>query len=151
MTSIDASPRAAARAEVVDAPTMLRAAGLRVTTQRSAVLDVLRQSAHVAVDELHERVHEQIPGIALQTVHGIVNDITAAGIAQRVSLPGASSSLYELARGDNHHHVQCVVCGRVEDVDCVVGEAPCLTPSHDHDMRILEASVTFRGICADCE
>jgi len=134
-----------------DASTRLRSAGLRVTTQRTAVLEALAETAHAAVDELHERVQAQIPGIALQTVHGIVNDLTNAGIAQRVSLPGASSSLYEMARGDNHHHVQCVVCGRVEDVECVVGAAPCLTPSHTHGMRLLEAAITFRGVCADCE
>lgn len=133
------------------APDMLRRAGLRVTAQRTAVLDALSGTGHAAVDELHERVQDRIPGIALQTVHGIVNDLTAAGIAQRVSLPGATSALYELARGDNHHHVQCVVCGRVEDVECVVGEAPCLAPSDTHDMRILEAAITFRGICSDCE
>lgn len=133
------------------APDTLRRAGLRVTAQRTAVLDALSATSHAAVDELHERVQSRIPGVALQTVHGIVNDLTAAGIAQRVSLPGAASALYELARGDNHHHVQCVVCGRVEDVECVVGEAPCLTPHDDHGMRILEASVTFRGVCADCD
>ncbi|MGO1234477.1 MAG: Fur family transcriptional regulator [Microbacterium gubbeenense] len=135
----------------IDAPARLRGAGLRVTTQRTAVLEALAETAHAAVDELHERVQTRIPGVALQTVHGIVNDLTSAGIAQRVSLPGATSALYEMARGDNHHHVQCVVCGRVEDVDCVVGAAPCLTPSHTHGMRVLEAAITFRGVCADCE
>ncbi|WP_110588519.1 Fur family transcriptional regulator [Microbacterium suaedae] len=133
------------------APDMLRRAGLRVTAQRAAVLDALSGTPHAAVDELHEYVQERIPGIALQTVHGIVNDLTAAGIAQRVSLPGAASALYELARADNHHHVQCVVCGRVEDVECVVGEAPCLAPSQTHDMRILEAAITFRGVCSSCD
>ncbi|MBU3995269.1 MAG: transcriptional repressor, partial [Actinobacteria bacterium] len=52
---------------------------------------------------------------------------------------------------DNHHHVQCIVCHRIEDVDCVVGEAPCLTPHDAHGMRVLEASVTFRGVCAACD
>jgi Fur family ferric uptake transcriptional regulator len=135
----------------VDAPTRLRAAGLRVTAQRVAVLEALSRTAHAAVDMLHEHVQREIPGLALQTVHGIVNDFTAAHVAQRVSLPGASSALYELARGNNHHHVQCIVCGRVEDVECVVGEAPCLTPSDAHGMRIVEAAITFRGICEDCE
>ena len=135
----------------VDSATRLRAAGLRVTAQRLAVLDALSEVAHAAVDELHERVQAQMPGIALQTVHGIAGDLTAAGIAQRVSLPGAASALYELARGDNHHHVQCIVCGRVEDVECAIGEAPCLTPSDAHGMRIVEAAVTFRGICENCE
>lgn len=139
------------RDEVFDATQALRATGLRVTSQRVAVLDALAGRPHAAVDELHAAVAERIAGIALQTVHGIVNDLTDAGIAQRVSLPGAASALYELARGDNHHHVQCIACGRVEDVPCAVGAAPCLHPSHDHGMRVLEASVTFRAICHECE
>lgn len=130
---------------------VLRRAGLRVTAQRVAVLESLAAHPHAAVDTLHADVLERIPGIALQTVHGVVNDFTAAGIAQRVSLPGAPSALYEIAAQDNHHHIQCVVCGRVEDVPCAVGEAPCLNPSHDHGMRVLEASVTFRAICPECE
>lgn len=129
----------------------LRRAGLRVTAQRVAVLDSLALHPHASVDKLHADVQDRIPGIALQTVHGIVNDLTASGLAQRVSLPGATSALYEVAAQDNHHHVQCVVCGRVEDVPCAVGEAPCLHPSHDHGMRVLEASVTFRAICPECE
>lgn len=130
---------------------VLRRAGLRVTAQRVAVLESLAAHPHAAVDTLHADVLDRIPGIALQTVHGVVNDFTAAGIAQRVSLPGAPSALYEIAALDNHHHIQCVVCGRVEDVACAVGEAPCLHPSHDHGMRVLEASVTFRAICPECE
>ena len=129
----------------------LRRAGLRVTAQRVAVLESMAAHPHAAVDVLHADVLDRIPGIALQTVHGVVNDLTAAGIAQRVSLPGATSALYEIAAKDNHHHMQCVVCGRVEDVACVVGDAPCLHPSHDHGMRVLEASVTFRAICPECE
>ncbi|WP_105566897.1 Fur family transcriptional regulator [Microbacterium halophytorum] len=135
-------------AEQADA---LRRAGLRVTAQRVAVLESLAAHPHAAVDALHADVLERIPGIALQTVHGVVNDLTAAGIAQRVSLPGAPSALYEIAARDNHHHIQCVECGRVEDVPCAVGEAPCLQPSHGHGMRVIEATVTFRAICSDCE
>ena len=100
----------------LDAADALRGAGLRVTAQRVAVLESLAGHPHAAVDELHAAVRDRIPGIALQTVHGIVGDLTEAGIAQRVSLPGAPSALYELARTDNHHHLQCVVCGKVEDV-----------------------------------
>ncbi|MGI6879404.1 Fur family transcriptional regulator [Microbacterium sp. gxy059] len=134
-----------------DIASVLRGAGLRVTAQRIAVLQALAARPHAAVDELHRMVIERIPGIALQTVHGVVGDLTEAGIAQRVSLPGAPSALYEMRRDDNHHHVQCIVCGRVEDVECVIGEAPCLEPSHTHGMRVIAASVTFRAICSRCE
>ncbi|GAA5148691.1 Fur family transcriptional regulator [Microbacterium pseudoresistens] len=128
----------------------LRAAGLRVTAQRIAVLDALRTRPHATAEIVHGLVRDRVPGIALPTVHSVLGDLTAAGIVSRVSLPDSGSALYELQH-DNHHHLQCVSCGRVEDVDCAVGAAPCLHPSRDHGMRILEAAVTYRAICPECE
>ncbi len=96
-------------------------------------------------------IRDTLPGIALATVHGILNDLTDAAVVQRVNLPDVGSALYELRSDDNHHHLQCVSCGRVEDVACAVGAAPCLHPSHDHGMRILEAAVTYRALCHECE
>lgn len=141
---MDAAPHAASE--------RLRAAGLRVTVQRVAVLDALADRPHVSAESVFSALREKLGGVALPTVHGILGDLTSAGIVRKVSLPDATSALYEVQHEfDNHHHVQCVECGRVEDVACAVGEAPCLHPSHDHGMRILEASVTYRAICSDCE
>lgn len=135
-----------------EAPERLRAAGLRVTVQRVAVLGALSERPHTSAETVHSSLRDDLNGLALPTVHGILNDLTNAGIVRRVSLPDAASALYEVQHTfDNHHHLQCVECGRVEDVACAVGEAPCLHPSHDHGMRILEASVTYRAICSDCE
>ncbi|WP_193598506.1 Fur family transcriptional regulator [Microbacterium sp. YJN-G] len=135
-----------------EAPTRLRAAGLRVTVQRVAVLNTLSTRPHASADTVHSALRETLSGVALPTVHGILGDLTAAGLVRRVSLPDAPSALYEVQHEfDNHHHLQCVECGRVEDVACAVGAAPCLHPSHDHGMRIIEASVTYRAICSDCE
>lgn len=138
-------------ATTVAPPERLRRAGLRVTVQRVAVLDALSRYPHASAEALHAVLRDTTPGIALPTVHGIVNDLTGAGIISRVSLPDVGSALYEIQADDNHHHVQCIECGRVEDVACAIGEAPCLHPSHDHGMRIIEASVTYRAICSNCE
>lgn len=136
---------------VIDFPTQLRGAGLRVTNQRVHVLSALHQQPHASAEAVFSDIRHSLPGIAQATVHGILNDLTSAGIVRRVSLPDVGSALYELQHDDNHHHVQCVSCGRVEDVACAVGAAPCLHPSHDHGMRILEAAVTYRALCPECE
>ncbi len=134
------------------APERLRAAGLRVTVQRVAVIETLAARPHASAESVFSSLRDRLSGVALPTVHGILGDLTGAGIVRRVSLPDAASALYEVQdEFDNHHHLQCVECGRVEDVACAVGEAPCLHPSHDHGMRIIEASVTYRAICSDCE
>ncbi len=130
----------------------LRRADLRVTAQRVAVYRMLIEHPHSSADAVFGRIRETVPGIALPSVHNVLGDLVSADIVRRVSLPDSDRALYELAEpANNHHHVQCVMCGVVKDVDCAVGHAPCLTPAQDHGMRVLEAAVTFRAICSDCE
>ncbi|MBV0894346.1 Fur family transcriptional regulator [Microbacterium sp. NC79] len=130
----------------------LRRANLRVTAQRVAVYRTLAEHPHSSADVVFSQVRESVPGIALPSVHNVLGDLVSADLVRRVSLPDGDRALYELAEpADNHHHVQCVVCGSVQDVECAVGHAPCLTPSDNHGMRVLEATVTFRAICSECE
>ena len=129
----------------------LRAKGLRATTQRVAVLDFLHHHPHADAEGVFQGTRPSLPTISLQAVHLIVQDLSAEGLIRRISPPDSASARYETRIDDNHHHVQCMDCGRIEDVDCVVGHAPCLDPSHTHGMRIVEASIVFRGICRDCE
>lgn len=130
---------------------LLREHGLRATAGRIAALDHLHAHPHSSVADVHGALVERLPSLTLQSVHNIAHDLTECGLLRRIDLPDTGSARYETRTGDNHHHVQCVVCHRIEDVDCVVGEAPCLVPGHAHGMRLLEAAVTFRGVCAECD
>jgi len=75
--------------------------------------------------------------------------LTAAGLVRRIE-PAGSPALFERRVGDNHHHIVCRSCGVVADVDCAVGEAPCLTASDDHGFSIDEAEVVYWGLCPGC-
>ena len=129
----------------------LHAAHVRVTSQRLAVLATLDAHPHSTAGEIVQAVdgHER-ETLTVQGAYAMLQHLEAAQLVRRVSLPDSPSARWETRVGDNHHHVQCIMCGRVEDVDCVVGEAPCLTPSDTHGMRILEAQIVFRGICSAC-
>lgn len=129
----------------------LRECGLRVTQGRVAALTYVAAHPHSSAAEIHGALAERLPSLSPQSVHNIVGDLTANGILRRIDLPDSGRALYEPLRGDNHHHVQCIVCHRIEDVECSVGSAPCMQPHGDHGMRVLEAAVTFRGICAECD
>lgn len=130
---------------------ILRAQGLRATSGRIAALGYIQEHPHTSVGDIHAALEAAAHELPEQSVRNIANDLTACGILRRIDLPDTGSALFEITRGDNHHHVQCVICQRIEDIDCVVGEAPCLTPAHTHGMRLLEAAVTFRGVCAACD
>jgi Fur family ferric uptake transcriptional regulator len=127
----------------------IHAAGLKVTAGRLAVFSALASAAHADAETILRAISPELPGTSIQSVHNVLRDLTEAGLIRKIS-PAGSASLYERRIGDNHHHAVCVSCGRVVDVDCVIGEAPCLTPSDSSGFTIESAEVTFWGRCEDC-
>ncbi len=128
----------------------IRAAGLRVTAQRVAVLDVLRsERSHRRADEVSALVGERLGVVSVKAVYDALNALVEAGLARRIA-PAGGAALFEARSGDNHHHLVCRVCGATVDVDCVVGAAPCLQASDDRGYALDEAEVTFWGVCPDC-
>jgi Fur family transcriptional regulator, stress-responsive regulator len=127
----------------------LRGAGLRVTAARVALLEAVGAGDHLEVEAIAAGVRERIGHVSLQAVYEALNALTAAGLLRRIE-PDGSPARFERRVGDNHHHVACRSCGAVADVDCAVGEAPCLTPSEDHGFAIDEAQVIFWGLCPGC-
>ncbi|WP_024801036.1 Fur family transcriptional regulator [Nocardia sp. BMG51109] len=127
----------------------LRAAGLRVTAPRVAVLDVVTALPHSDADRVAVTVRERIGSVSTQAVYDVLRACVNAGLLRRIE-PAGSAALYEARTGDNHHHLVCRTCGTVVDVDCAVGSAPCLDPSDTHGFSIDEAEVVYWGQCPDC-
>ena len=128
----------------------LRHAGLRVTRPRTAVLDVLVDHPHADAETIATAARAVHPSISPQAVYGVLKALVGGGLARRIE-PAGGPALYELRVGDNHHHLVCRECGRVADVDCVVGQAPCLAPSETAGFAVDEAEVVFWGLCAGCQ
>jgi Fe2+ or Zn2+ uptake regulation protein len=129
---------------------VLRAAGLRVTGPRLAVLRALRRRPHAEAETVRSMVAEELGAVSPQATYNVLAALVDAGIARRIE-PAGSVALYELRVGDNHHHVVCRGCGITADVDCAVGRRPCLTPSDTHGFVLDEAEVTFWGLCPACQ
>ena len=128
----------------------LRSAGLRATAIRLAVIDVLETMPHAGVQEIAEAVRQLLGTASRQAVYDALDQLLVADLVRHIE-PAGSPARYELRVGDNHHHVVCRRCGRAADVDCAVGEAPCLEPSHTHGFVLDEAEVTFWGLCPQCQ
>jgi Fur family ferric uptake transcriptional regulator len=127
----------------------LRGSGLRVTAARVALLETVRGGDHLGVDAIATGVRERIGHNSHQAVYDALYALTGAGLIRRLE-PAGSPARFEGRVGDNHHHVVCRSCGVVADVDCAVGEAPCLTASDDHGFSVGEAEVIYWGLCPDC-
>jgi Fur family transcriptional regulator, stress-responsive regulator len=129
----------------------LRGKGLRVTSQRQAVLAVLAEKPHATAAELATVLADgSIAELSKQGLYNVLDDLTRVGLVRCIE-PAGSATRYELRVGDNHHHVVCRSCGRMEDIDCAVGEAPCLEPARASGFVVDEAEVTWWGLCASCQ
>jgi len=128
---------------------MLRGAALRVTRPRLAVLAAVHAHPHADTDAILAASRSGLGAVSHQAVYDVLRALTDAGLVRRIQPPG-SVARYESRVGDNHHHVVCRVCGAIADVDCAVGDTPCLTASDDHGFSIDEAEVVYRGLCPDC-
>ncbi len=131
----------------------LRAAELRVTRPRVAVMDAVHANPHADTETIFGAVRAGLPEVSRQAVYDVLNALTAVGLVRRIQ-PSGSVARYESRVDDNHHHVVCRSCGDIADVDCAVGEAPCLTASDDDGslagFAIDEAEVIYWGLCPDC-
>jgi Fur family transcriptional regulator, stress-responsive regulator len=127
----------------------LRGAGLRVTAVRVALLETVRGGDHLPVEGVAAGVRDRVGHVSLQAVYEALHALTAARLIRRIE-PAGSPARFEGRVGDNHHHIVCRSCGVVADVDCAVGEAPCLTPSGNDGFAIDEAEVVYWGLCPAC-
>lgn len=132
-----------------DAAELLRSAGLRVTRPRTAVIEVLHVIPHSPADDVATAARERLGRVSRQAVYDVLHALHAAGLVRRIE-PAGSPARYELATGDNHHHLVCRRCGALADVDCALGQAPCLEPPQTHGYAVDEAEVVFWGTCPDC-
>ncbi len=127
----------------------LRAASLRVTQPRLAVLAALQERPHVDTETVIEAVRQELGSVSHQAIYDVLRVLTDAGLVRRIQ-PAGSIARYETRVGDNHHHLVCRSCNVISDVDCAVGTAPCLTASEDHGFVVDEAEVVYWGLCPNC-
>ena len=134
---------------VSDFAEQLRIADLRVTRPRLAVLEAVHTHQHADTDTVFSAVRDSLPEVSRQAVYDVLAALTTSGLLRRIQ-PSGSVARYESRVGDNHHHVVCRSCGTIGDVDCTVGDVPCLTPADDQGFLVDEAEVIYGGLCPDC-
>ena len=127
----------------------LRAADLRVTRPRLAVLSALHDRPHADTETVISAVRRELGTVSHQAIYDVLRALTDARLVRRIQ-PAGAIARYEVRVGDNHHHLVCRSCGVIADVDCAVGHAPCLTADDDHGFVVDEAEVVYWGTCPGC-
>jgi Fe2+ or Zn2+ uptake regulation protein len=117
------------------------------------VLEAVHGHPHADTETILSAVRSGLPDVSRQAVYDVLNALTAVGLVRRIQ-PLGMVARYESRVGDNHHHVVCRSCGVIADIDCAVGDAPCLTPSDDDNALegfvLDEAEVIYWGFCPHC-
>ncbi|MDY6054677.1 Fur family transcriptional regulator [Micrococcus sp.] len=135
--------------EVLDDRALMRGAGLRVTAPRLAVLSALRAHPHADAGTVLAAARTELPTVSHQAVYDCLRALTGAGLVRSLQ-PAGSTTRYEIALHDNHHHLVCRSCGTLVDVPCQAGHAPCLDIPEDHGFTVDEAEVYYWGRCPAC-
>jgi Fur family ferric uptake transcriptional regulator len=128
---------------------LLRQRGIQITAQRLAVFRAVSAQPHITADAVADVVRAEIGAISLQSVYDALALLVAERLIRRIQ-PAGSAARFEDRVGDNHHHLICRICGRLVDIDCAVGSAPCLTATDDKGYEIDEAEVAYWGRCPEC-
>ncbi len=128
---------------------VLRDHGLQVTAQRIAVLRAVTAQPHSTADELTNVIRESLGAISRQAVYDTLSVLVDKELVRRIQ-PAGSAARFEDRVNDNHHHLVCRGCGAMFDIDCAVGDTPCLTADTDHGFEIDEAEVVYWGRCPTC-
>jgi Fur family peroxide stress response transcriptional regulator len=126
-----------------------RKGGLAVTPQRLAIIKALLTSAeHPRADTVCEIVRREHPHISLATVHRTLETLCEIGEARKVT------TLHDSARYDGnlapHHHVVCVKCRRVRDIEIPELEQVLQGRAAIGDFKVLGSSLEIQALCSDC-
>jgi Fur family peroxide stress response transcriptional regulator len=121
---------------------------LPLTIQRRSVLQELsRRSDHPTADGVFHAVQKELQEISRTTVYRVLETFVRIGVARKVCHPGAAAR-YE-ARMQRHHHLVCVGCDSIVDLDYPpLDQLPL--PNLSSGFKIEDYSIQFRGVCPEC-
>ena len=128
--------------------TELKKAGLKVTTPRMKILEMLqgRPDLHMTAEDVHKTLLQTGEEIGLATVYRVLTQFEAAGLVKRRHFEG-SQSVFEWNRGDHHDHMVCLTCGRIEEFRDEVIEQRQRTITAMLGFELVEYCLILYGHC----
>ena len=128
----------------------LRARGFRMTSQRMAILHVLRHAGtHLSPSEVYKKAKKDLPGLTESTVYRALEFLAKNGLA-RPAHTGNGHLRYEIA-GDDHHHIVCRICGDEVEVEHNLLENLYRKLESTSGYLRIDSHMTFFGVCPGCQ
>jgi Fur family ferric uptake transcriptional regulator len=132
-----------------DAAARLRAAGLRATEQRRAVLDALGELGHASVDQLAVSVQRTLPEVSLSTVYRTLEALEAVGLVTHTHLHHGAPT-YHSVDEEPHLHLVCEACGAVDQQGVAVALEMAEAVHRTTGFRVDLTHLALHGRCAGC-
>jgi Fur family transcriptional regulator, ferric uptake regulator len=123
---------------------------LRMTAQRRIILEELKNvRTHPTAGEIYEIVRKRLPRISLGTVYRNLQILSEIGTIQKLEMAGTQKRFDGVV--ENHYHVRCIRCGRVDDV--LMDSTPMINEAlaEASDYEILWHRLEFVGLCPQCK
>lgn len=126
-----------------------RSQGLRMTNQRLEILRAIDGvTDHPSAETVHSRVRERAPNISLDTVYRTLATFEQYGLV--LSVPGDAGQQRFDPNTHPHHHMVCVRCKAIEDLDWPEVGGDCLPERVREWGRACDVQVVVRGVCRRC-
>lgn len=123
---------------------------MRLTTQRQIILEELAKvKTHPTASELYDMVRKRLPRIGLGTVYRNLELMAENGMILKLEVGGTQKRFD--ATTDNHYHIRCSNCGKVDDIDTPVLEELVKEAAASSSYQVLGHHVEFSGICPGCQ
>ena len=130
----------------------LRSAGLKVTTPRVKILEILEKSSqrHLSAEDVYRLLLESNDDIGLATVYRVLTQFEQAGLVTRHNFE-SGHAVFELDSGDHHDHIICVDCGQVVEFFDEIIEKQQLEIARLRGFKLSDHSLTLYGVCQPCQ
>ena len=123
---------------------------MRLTTQRQVILEELSKvKSHPTANEVYDMVRKRLPRIGLGTVYRNLELMADSGVILKIEVGGTQKRFD--ATTENHYHVRCTECDRVNDIDIPVQQDINASASQASKYEILGHHIEFSGICEHCQ
>ena len=128
----------------------LHVPGLRITSQRSLILDVIRHGeGHLDADEVYRQAREKQPRLSLSTVYRTLQTLKKLGLVEEVHF-AEEHHHYEIKPATEHHHLVCLGCGRVVEFKYPLARLIKRNVTEAKDFEIISSEVRMTGYCPTC-
>ena len=129
---------------------LLSEAGLRSTSQRQSILDIIRRGqGHLDADEVYRRARKKQPRLSLSTVYRTLQTLKELGLVEEVHLDETHHH-YEIKASNEHHHLICLGCGKVVEFECPMSIQMKEEVSKEKQFEIVNIEVRMTGYCPEC-